>query len=52
MTIEFQPIGVMHTPFKNPEGVPIQLAGAAPVKGTVEVFEPCRLRLKDLDGAD
>jgi hypothetical protein len=31
MKIEFQAIGVIHTPFKKPEGVPIQLAGAARV---------------------
>jgi tRNA-Thr(GGU) m(6)t(6)A37 methyltransferase TsaA len=50
MTIEFQAIGVIHTPFKNPEGMPIQPAGAAGVKGTVEVFEQYRPGLKDLDG--
>jgi hypothetical protein len=42
MTIEFQAIGVIYTPFKNPEGVPIKPAGAAGVKGSVEVFEQYR----------
>ncbi len=50
MKIEFQPIGVIHTPFKKTEGMPIQPPGAASVKGTVEVFEEYRAGLKDLDG--
>jgi len=50
MRIEFKPIGVIQTPFKNPEGMPIQPAGAVSVKGTVEVFEEYRAGLKDLDG--
>jgi len=50
MTIEFQPIGVIHTPFTEPKGMPIQPAGAAGVKVTVEVFEEYRAGLKDLDG--
>ncbi|MEA3334765.1 MAG: tRNA (N6-threonylcarbamoyladenosine(37)-N6)-methyltransferase TrmO [Chloroflexota bacterium] len=50
MKIEFQAIGVIHTPFTKPEGMPIQPAGGAGVKGTVEVFEQYRAGLKDLDG--
>ncbi|MDY6881372.1 MAG: tRNA (N6-threonylcarbamoyladenosine(37)-N6)-methyltransferase TrmO [Desulfatiglans sp.] len=50
MKIEFQPIGIIHTPFKNREGMPIQPAAAAGVKGTVEIFEVYRDGLKDLDG--
>jgi tRNA-Thr(GGU) m(6)t(6)A37 methyltransferase TsaA len=34
----------------EPEGMPIQPAGAAGVKGTVEVFEDFHQGLKDLDG--
>jgi tRNA-Thr(GGU) m(6)t(6)A37 methyltransferase TsaA len=48
--IEFKPIGIIHTPFATPEGMPIQPAGAAGVHGTVEVFEEYRAGLKDLDG--
>lgn len=48
--IQFQPIGVIHTPFTQPEGMPIQPAGAAGVRGTVEVFAEYRAGLKDLDG--
>ena len=50
MKIEFDPIGVIHTPFTEPEGMPIQPAGAVGVKGTVEVFEDFQSGLKDLDG--
>lgn len=50
MNIEFQPIGVIHTPFTKPEGMPIQPVGAAGVKGTVEIFEEYRPALQDLDG--
>ena len=50
MKIELQPIGVIHTPFMEPQGTPIQPAGAAGVKGTVDVFEQFHDGLKDLDG--
>jgi tRNA-Thr(GGU) m(6)t(6)A37 methyltransferase TsaA len=50
MKIEFRPIGTIHSPFTDPEGMPIQPVGAAGVKGTVEVFEDFRPALKDLDG--
>lgn len=50
MKIEFDPIGVIHTPFTEREGMPIQPAGAVGVKGTVELFEDFHPGLKDLDG--
>ncbi len=50
MSIEMNPIGIIHTPFTERKGMPIQPAGAAGVKGTVELFEPFRAGLKDLDG--
>jgi tRNA-Thr(GGU) m(6)t(6)A37 methyltransferase TsaA len=50
MKIEYAPIGIIHTPFMELEGMPIQPPGAAGVKGTVEVFEDFRSGLKDLDG--
>jgi len=50
MKIEFQPIGVIHSPFTKPEGMPIQSAGGVGIKGTVEVFEDFQSGLKDLDG--
>jgi tRNA-Thr(GGU) m(6)t(6)A37 methyltransferase TsaA len=49
MKIEYNPIGVIHSPFKITEGMPIQPAGAAGVKGTVEVFPEFVEGLKDLE---
>jgi tRNA-Thr(GGU) m(6)t(6)A37 methyltransferase TsaA len=50
MKIEFAPIGIIHSPFTELEGMPIQPAGAAGIKGTVEVFKDFHSGLKDLDG--
>lgn len=50
MKIEFTPIGIVHSPFKELEDMPIQPAGAKGVKGTVEVFEDFQPGLQDLDG--
>ena len=50
MKIEFTPIGIIHSPFMELEGMPIQPAGAAGVKGNVVLFEDFRPGLKDLDG--
>ncbi|MBU1699009.1 MAG: tRNA (N6-threonylcarbamoyladenosine(37)-N6)-methyltransferase TrmO [Candidatus Eisenbacteria bacterium] len=47
---ELKPIGTIHSPFKELNGMPIQPAGAAGVKGTVDIFEEYRAGLKDLDG--
>ena len=50
MKIEFTSIGIIHTPFKEPDDMPIQPAGARGVKGTVMVFEEFQPGLQDLDG--
>jgi tRNA-Thr(GGU) m(6)t(6)A37 methyltransferase TsaA len=50
MKIEYAPIGIIRSPFKELEGMPIQPAGAAGVKGTAEIFEEFQEGLKDLDG--
>jgi len=50
MKIEYEPIGVIHSPFQSTEGMPIQPAGAGGVTGTVEVFSEFVAGLKDLDG--
>jgi tRNA-Thr(GGU) m(6)t(6)A37 methyltransferase TsaA len=50
MKIEYAPIGIIHSPFFEPKGMPIQPSGAADVRGTAEVFEEYRAGLKDLDG--
>ena len=48
--ITYQPIGIIHTSFSNIEGMPIQPAGAADIRGTVEIFEEYSKGLKDLNG--
>lgn len=48
--IEYTPIGVIHTPFQHPEGMPIQPSGAAGVRGSVDLDPRYADGLKDLDG--
>ena len=48
--IELKPIGIIHTPFTKPEGMPIQPKGAVGIRGTIELFEEYHAGLKDLDG--
>lgn len=48
--IKYRPIGVIHSPFKDVEGMPIQPTGAQGVGGTVEVFGKYRAGLKDIGG--
>jgi len=48
--IEYQPIGIVHSPFSELKGMPIQPAGAEGVRATVEVFPEYQDGLRDLDG--
>ena len=48
--IKYKPIGVIHSPFKEAKGVPIQSAAAEGISGTVEVFPEYAEGLKDIDG--
>jgi len=50
MKIEYEPIGVIHSPFQTTEGMPIQPSGAIGVQGTVELFPKFGQGLRDLDG--
>jgi len=50
MELTIKPIGVIHTPYREPRGTPIQPTGALGVEGTVEVFPEYAQGLKDLDG--
>jgi tRNA-Thr(GGU) m(6)t(6)A37 methyltransferase TsaA len=50
MDIKYQPIGIIHTPFKTPEGMPIQPPGAEGIKGTIEIFSKYGDGLQDLSG--
>ena len=48
--IELHPIGIIHSPFTELAGMPIQPSGATGVSGTVEIFEEYLPGLKDIDG--
>ena len=48
--IELTPIGIIHTPFTKPEGMPIQPKGADGIHGSIELFDDYHSGLKDLDG--
>ena len=50
MTITYLPIGIIYTPYQDPEGIPIQPSGAVGIRGQVEVFPEYEAGLKDLDG--
>jgi tRNA-Thr(GGU) m(6)t(6)A37 methyltransferase TsaA len=48
--IVYQPIGTIHSPFQNIQGMPIQPAGAKGVQGTVEINPEYVNGLQDLKG--
>jgi tRNA-Thr(GGU) m(6)t(6)A37 methyltransferase TsaA len=48
--MELEPIGVIHSPFTEAKGTPIQPRAAEGAEGTVEVFAPFVAGLQDLDG--
>jgi tRNA-Thr(GGU) m(6)t(6)A37 methyltransferase TsaA len=50
MNVHYRPIGVIHTPFRKIEGMPIQPSGAAGIRGTVDMYPEYAEGLKDLDG--
>ncbi len=50
MKIEYRPIGVVHSPFTELKGMPIQPSRAKDIAGTVEVFPEFQEGLKDLIG--
>lgn len=48
--LKYKPIGLIHSPFKEPKGTPIQPAGAKGINGTVEIFPEYAEGLKDIEG--
>ena len=48
--ITYRPIGVIHTPFKETKGMPIQSVAAKGVAGRVDVYPDFGDGLKDLEG--
>ncbi|MDD5583357.1 MAG: tRNA (N6-threonylcarbamoyladenosine(37)-N6)-methyltransferase TrmO [Candidatus Marinimicrobia bacterium] len=50
MSITLEPIGIIYTPFKTKEGMPIQSNGAKGIKGQIRVKKEFIQGLIDLDG--
>ena len=50
MEMRYRSIGVIHSPFREPRGMPIQPVAAEGVRGSVEIAEAFAEGLKDLDG--
>jgi len=48
--INYKPIGIIHSPFKTIENIPIQNIGAKGEKGSIEIFSEFEKGLKDLEG--
>ena len=48
--IKYRPIGIIHTPFKEPRGTPIQPIGAKGVEGYIEIFPEYIEGLEGLEG--
>jgi tRNA-Thr(GGU) m(6)t(6)A37 methyltransferase TsaA len=48
--IKLKPIGIIHSPFKEPKGTPIQSKAGKGIKGWVEIFPKYAAGLKDIEG--
>jgi len=48
--LTYKPIGIIHSPFKEPHGVPIQSKVGRDIEGTVEVFPEYEEGLTDIEG--
>lgn len=49
-SVVFKPIGVLHTPFRQREGIPRQAAGAQAYTAVLELFEDYQEGLQDVEG--
>jgi tRNA-Thr(GGU) m(6)t(6)A37 methyltransferase TsaA len=50
MKFTYRSIGIIHSPFKTTEGMPIQPSGAESIRGTISIHPEYSRGLKDLDG--
>ncbi|WP_457552957.1 tRNA (N6-threonylcarbamoyladenosine(37)-N6)-methyltransferase TrmO [Desulfobacula sp.] len=50
MKFSISPIGIIHTPFDDLEGMPIQPSGAAQIQGTIVMDKEYEQGLNDLEG--
>jgi tRNA-Thr(GGU) m(6)t(6)A37 methyltransferase TsaA len=49
-SIKYKPIGIIHSPFKKLQGIPIQPTAAKGIRGTVQIFHEYAEGLKDVEG--
>jgi tRNA-Thr(GGU) m(6)t(6)A37 methyltransferase TsaA len=50
MKVIYRPIGIIHSPYQQVGGMPIQPSGALGVRGQVEIYAEFAEGLKDLEG--
>jgi tRNA-Thr(GGU) m(6)t(6)A37 methyltransferase TsaA len=50
MEVRYKPIGIIHSPFKRPQDVPIQAVAAKGVEGRIELSPEYVEGLKDIEG--
>ena len=48
--IQYNPIGVVHSPFKNPTGTPIQAVAGAEFEAEIEIFSDFQEGLTGIEG--
>jgi tRNA (adenine37-N6)-methyltransferase len=48
--IKYFPIGIIHSPFKDVDGMPIQSSAAEGIRGSVELLAEYEKGLQDIDG--
>lgn len=48
--IKLSPIGIIHSPFTEAKGTPVQAGAAKDVRGSIHLFEEYSAGLADLDG--
>jgi tRNA-Thr(GGU) m(6)t(6)A37 methyltransferase TsaA len=49
-TFSFKPIGIIFTPYQDPQGTPIQGAAALGVQGRIQIFPEYQEGLQDVEG--
>lgn len=50
MQITYEPIGIINSPHKQMEGIPIQSRGASGIRGSITIYPPFLEGLLDLEG--
>jgi len=49
-TFSFKPIGIIFTPYQDPQRTPIQAAASLGVQGRIQIFPEYQESLQDLEG--